>query len=158
MTTWSYAQQTTIEIDIMKKIDSHQRNIRFIFCGSPVTIDKRAAWGNNADNLQQGPNGAFLKMKNETEVSHLVQPNADKTAPVGWIQGDGPGLFHKEPIWVDEEVLQPGTVKPIMTLDGPIEYEVKTLSQVCYNDKGNLPNQEDSWVQSVEDIKKNYVF
>jgi hypothetical protein len=141
----------------MKLIESTQRNVAFVFCGSPLTIDKRASWGENDDNFQKAPNGAFLKMKSETEVSHLVQPNADKTAPVGWVPGDNLGQFHKAPIWVDEEILQPGTTKELSTIDGDIKYEVTAPSMVCYNDLNGKPNLNDAWVQSVEQIEKNYV-
>lgn len=43
------------------RVLSKQRNVRFIFCEDPITIDKRSSWGENSDNLQHGPNGAFLK-------------------------------------------------------------------------------------------------
>lgn len=140
-----------------KKIDSTQRNVRFVFCPSPVTIDKRGEWGDNAENMQKAPNGAFLKFSSATEVSHLVQPNEDKTAPVGWVVGDEPGMFHKAPIWVDEDVLQPGTTKELTTLDGDIEYDVTEPAMVCYNDLNGEPNTNDAWVQTVAQIKKNYV-
>lgn len=64
-------------------VKSRQRDVKFLWCGSPITIDKRNEWGTNGDNLQIALNGAFLKLKSDTEISHLVQPNEDKTAPVG---------------------------------------------------------------------------
>jgi hypothetical protein len=140
----------------MKKIDSNQRNVRFVFCPSPITIDKRSEWGNNDENFQKAPNGAFLKYSSDTEVSHLVQPNNDRTAPVGWIVGDEPGLFHKSPIWVDENILQPGTTKELSLLDGDFVYEVVEPSMVCYNDLDGQPNLNDGWVQKVSQISKNY--
>ena len=141
----------------MRKLQSKQRGVQFLFCKSPVTIDKRADWGDGADNLQKAPNGAFLKTSSPTEVSHLVKPNADKTAPIGWIPGSGPGLFDKLPIWVDDEnILQPGNVKKLKTADGEIEYTAKELSMVCYNDLNGAPNEADAWAQTVAAIKKNY--
>lgn len=143
----------------MRKLRSKQRDVQFLFCKSPVTIDKRSEWGDSADNLQQAPNGAFLKTSSPTEVSHLVQPNADKTAPIGWMPGSEPGLFDKLPIWVDDEnVLQTGAVKKLTTADGEIEYTAKESSMVCYNDLNGAPNEADVWVQTVAAIKKNYEF
>jgi hypothetical protein len=140
----------------MRKVESKQRSVLFVWCPSPVTIDKRAEWGKeNADNLQRAPNGAFLKMSSPTEVSHLVQPNADKTAPVGWVPSDGPGLFNKAPIWVDQ-ILRPGDFKHLRTLDGDIEYEIKEPSMVTYNDRDGKANLEDGWVQTVANLQKNY--
>ncbi len=141
----------------MRKLLSKQIGVHFLFCASPVTIDKRAEWGDSADNLQQAPNGAFLKTSSPTEISHLVQPNADKTAPIGWMPGSAPGLFNKLPIWVDDEyLLQVGEVKKLATADGEIEYTAKELSMVCYNDLNGTPNEADAWVQTVAAVKQNY--
>ncbi len=140
----------------MKRVLSKQTNVQFIFCPSPITIDKRAAWGSSHENLQHGPNGAFLKMKSVTEVSHLVQPNEDKTAPVGWVKGSSPGLFSKSPIWVGEE-LQAGTVKVLNTFDGQIHYEVKKPSFVCFNEPNGKVDDTDVWVQTKEELEKNYI-
>lgn len=96
-------------------------------------------------------------MKTETEVSHLVQPNADKSAPVGWVPGSGPGLFDKAPIWIDDKQPEVGSTVKMETLDGPIEYEVKEPSYVCYSGDADGPNKQDGWVQTVENVEKNYV-
>jgi hypothetical protein len=136
------------------RVLSKQRGVAFVFCADPVTIDKRKSWGENADNLQHAPNGAFLKMKSPTEVSHLVQPNDDKTAPVGWMPA-GDGLFDKLPIHILRRVEAGETVK-LQTLDGEITYEVKEPSAVVCNDKAGQPNEADSWVQDWSDIVKNY--
>lgn len=140
----------------MRRIQSKQQGVPFVFCPSPVTIDKRAAWGPDPINLQEAPNGAFLKMKSPTEVSHLVQPNKDKTAPIGWIPGNGPGLFDKNPIWIEDTVLQPGETKFVECRDGDKNYEVRELSVVCYNGDANGPDLTDGWVQTMADLKKNY--
>lgn len=141
----------------MTRILSKQVAVPFVFCPSPVTIDKRADWGDNADNFQNGPKGAFLKMKSPVLVSHLVQPKADKSAPVGWVQNPtGPGLFDKAPIWVEDETLEVGAVKNLNTADGPIQYEVKKPSRVCYNERDGAADPDDAWVQSVEELEKNY--
>jgi hypothetical protein len=142
----------------MKKVVSTQRGIAFVFCPSPITIDKRSEWGDAADNLQQGPNGAFLKMADAYTISHLVQPNETKTAPVGWVVGSEKGLFDKQPIWVDDvNVLTAGDVKKINTLDGPIRYTAKEPAMVCYNDVDGKPNLNDGWVQTLANLKKNYI-
>jgi hypothetical protein len=141
----------------MKKVVSTQRDVSFVFCPSPVTIDKRAEWGNSADNQQQGLNGAFLKMKDAYTVSHLVQPNDEKTAPVGWIEGKERGLYDKAPIWIDENILEVGETKAVVGFDGPITYSIKEPSMTCYNDVGGKPNLNDGWVQTLANLKKNYV-
>ena len=61
----------------MRRILSKQRDVRFFFCPSPVTIDKRAEWGNSADNHQQAPNGAFLKTSSDTEISMDFMSSTD---------------------------------------------------------------------------------
>ena len=139
----------------MKLITSKQVGVSFVHCGSPITIDKRADWGSNADNLQHGPNGGFLKMTG-LEVSHLVQPNADRTAPIGWRPGSAPGLYDKDPIFVSDEVLEPGTTKEVVGLDGTITYEIKEPSRLCYNDLSGEPNPNDAWVQTEKNLVKNY--
>lgn len=133
---------------------SKQRGVAFVFCPDPITIDKRFAWGENSDNLQHGPNGAFLKMKTPTVVSHLVQPNADRSAPVGWMRS-GDGLYDKLPIHVLRRV-DAGEVVELTTLDGPIKYEIKEPSAVVCNDIDGQPNHADSWVQKWSDVEKNY--
>ncbi len=142
----------------MRFVQSRQVSVAFVFCPSPIVIDKRAEWGQDPTNLQEAPNGAFLKMSSPTEVSHLVHPNADKSAPVGWVQGDGPGLFDKSPIWVEDEILQPGTTKLMQTLDGDLNYDINEPSVVCYNGDLNGPNLSDGWVQTIRNVEKNYDF
>lgn len=146
----------------MRYVTSKQVGVPFVFCPSPVTIDKRAAWGPMADNLQEAPNGAFMKMNKVSgkvdEVSHLVQPNVDKSAPVGWMAGAEVGLFDKLPIWVDEKVLQPGTKKEVNGLDGVMTYEVQEPSVVTYNGDESGPDLTDDWVQTVKNVQKNYNF
>lgn len=139
----------------MRRITSKQVNVRFVWCSSPITIDKRDEWGNAADNLQIAPNGAFLKMKGNTEVTHLVQPNADKTAPVGWIPGSEPGLFDKSPIYIGEYI-QAGDKITLRTLDGRVTYTATELSVVCANEKDGCPDLNDQWVQKISDVEKNY--
>ena len=138
----------------MKLIQSKQRGVKFAWCPSPITIDKRGEWGNSADNLQIGKDGAFLKINDDNSVSHLVQPNKDKTAPIGWIAARNG--YDKLPIWVADEVLEVGTIHKMSTADGPIEYSVTEPSRVCYNDDGSQPNMNDGWAQTEKNLTKNY--
>jgi hypothetical protein len=140
----------------MRLINSTQTGIRFAACKSPVTIDKSASWG--AGNRQEAPNGAFLKMDDAgLSVSHLVQPREDWSAPIGWVPTDQPGLYDKAPIWVTDEVLEAGVKVHIRTADGPIDYDVKEPSMVCYNSgPDGQPNREDGWVQTLANLEKNY--
>jgi len=144
----------------MKKIESKQRDVPFVFCNSPITIDKSASWGTSGDSFQVAPNGAFLKMSSATVVSHLVQPNADKTAPLGWVPGSGAGLFDKAPIWIEEEIRQAGTTINVRSADNAagMPYTVNEPSVVCYNDVDGKPNMEDGWVQTLVNIQKNYEY
>ena len=70
----------------MRRIESNQRNVEFIYCSSPVTIDKSSEWGEG--NLQNFPNGVFLKVKpeNNTIVTHGIEPNKLGDCPTGWIE------------------------------------------------------------------------
>ena len=142
-------------------LKSKQQNIQFVFCPSPITIDKRASWGDNESNFQHGPNGAFLKMVDSATVSHLVQPKDDLSAPIGWvptwIPTDQLGRFDKSPIWIDDTPIDRGEVT-LNTKDGTIVYTVTEPSYRCYNmlDDGN-PDLADSWIQTVRELDKNYI-
>lgn len=140
----------------MKRLLSLQRDVPFVWCSSPVIIDKRGDWGDDPNNLQNAPNGAFLKMKDPQTVSHLVQPNKDRSAPMGWVPGSWPGLFDKQPIWVAQEVIPPGTTKFVATQDGGMNYKFDVPSVFCCNDQNGQPNLADAWVQKVSDLQKNY--
>lgn len=141
----------------MKLIRSKQRNVAFILCKSGITIDKRDSWGDDPSNFQQAPNGAFLKMKNGTEVSHLVQINEKGDAPLGWVKGSIEGLFDKAPIWVSDQILNAGEMVPISTKDGNINYEVKEPSVKCYNcDAAGNVDLSDCWIQTLKNLRANY--
>lgn len=142
----------------MKQIPSKQIGVHFIYCADPITIDKRLAWGNDENNLQIGLNGAFLKMKDETTVSHLVQPNADKSAPVGWMKSAGIG-YDKLPIWVSEEVIPANTKFQLTTLDGLMVYSFDEDAVLCYNSQENGDaDYADAWPQKISEVKKNYFY
>lgn len=146
-------------------IESKQKFQKFSWCPHPVTIDKSKDWG--PGNMTEFPDGVFLKHDGSTgDVTHGVQPNADKTAPVGWIKSNLTAAlmvpstyqyFDKSPIWIEDETLKEDTV--VKTLDGVIEYKYDPLvaSVICYNGCANGPYMEDAWVQTVKNIEKNYV-
>ncbi|MFA7284634.1 MAG: hypothetical protein WC004_02325 [Candidatus Absconditabacterales bacterium] len=144
----------------MRKITSKQRDILFLLCKSPITIDKSAEWG--PGNSQLAPDGAFLKINEgeggKMDISHLVQPNPEKTAPIGWVSNGQPNRFDKAPIWVDQKILNAGETVALQTADGPINYQVTEASYLCYNDKEGMPNLQDSWVQTRKNLEKNYEF
>lgn len=141
----------------MKKLYSKQTDVRFIWCPDPITIDKRKSWGENSDNYQLASNGAFLKMKDGNTISHLVQPNEDKSAPIGWVKGSKDGYYDKSPIYIDEVVRNPGETVELATRDGLIRYEVKEPVYICYNEKDGGPDESDCWAQKVSDVEKNYL-
>ena len=97
-------------------------------------------------------------MSSETEVSHLVQPNEDASAPIGWVATDVPGRFDKAPIYIGDTIHTAGEVLELKTLDGDIKYEVKEDTVLCYNELNGEPNMKDVWPQPLAQIKKNYIF
>jgi hypothetical protein len=137
----------------MKKVKSKQV-AEFVFCKDPMTIDKRASWGDSPDNFRRAPNGAFLKLSGD-KVANLVQPNEDFSAPVGWIHVEGRN-FAKEDIWV-EEIEEGVTEVTLKTLDGPITYTISEPSVICYNGQDE-PNLKDCWIQTISNLKKNYEY
>ena len=141
----------------MKIATSKQKNVEFVFCPSPITIDKTASWG--PGNFQNGPEGAFLKINNDGSVSHLVQPNASKTAPIGWVKTDVPRLFNKMPIGVLQVLTEIGNTVDLSTKDGDMNYLIQEESYlVCnLNEDGITPNKEDSWVITKKELEKNYI-
>jgi hypothetical protein len=151
----------------MKKAISNQKSIRFVWCPKPVAIT--ASWG-----PQEAPDGAFLKLQDDfITVSHLVQPNADKTAPVGWKPmvepsvGVIPGFFDKNDIWVvtDEGdkfkksnrllILNNQEFK-LKNLDGDMTYNITEPSVIVCNDNNGEPNMDDAWVIKLAEFEKNY--
>jgi hypothetical protein len=137
----------------MRKVKSRQKKVKFSFCKAPVTIDKSASWG--PGNFQNFPDGVFFKHddKNSGVVTHGVQPNAEKTAPIGW-EKNAKGTFDKLPIWVDKKVITEGTVT-MQTKDGEINYEIKAPSCKVYNG-ADKPDLTDGWIMKVGELIKNY--
>lgn len=145
----------------MKLVTSKQTNVVFSWCPNPTTIDKSASWG--TDNLQEFPNGAFLKHDNHGVITHGVQPNEDQTAPVGWrplnscIDGNCPQTcYEKLPIWVHDETVYHESVVPLQTLDGLIKYKVTEPSVIVAQDENGNPSEKDIWIMTIADLKKNY--
>lgn len=148
------------ELLTMKLVQSTQKNVRFIFCPNPVTVDKSLEWGEG--NLQVAKEYAFLKLKNDGfTVANLVQSNKSKSAPVGWIRSseiDEIGFFNKKPILVDDSTIyQPGESVELETLDGKMKYSFDKSFVIVYNstDEGEL-DQKDCWAMTLENLKKNY--
>lgn len=141
----------------MKLVESNQKNVKFIFCPNPTTVDKSLEWG--PGNLQVAKDCAFLKLKNdEFTVANLVQSNESKTAPVGWIPTAEKGFFDKKPIFVDDtKVFQPSESVVLETLDGKMNYTLDKPYVIVYNstDEGEI-DQKDCWVMTLENLKKNY--
>lgn len=144
----------------MKKIESNQKNVRFVYCPDPITLDKSKSWGQG--NIQRADNGAFLKLTKEGTVSNLVQPNSDKSAPIGWIasrETQEKGFFDKKPIFLDDsKVFQPNEQISLDTLDGKMNYSLDKPFVIVYNttDKGEI-DQQDCWVMTLENLSKNYL-
>jgi hypothetical protein len=137
------------------KVESRQQSVNFSFCSHPVTIDKSAEWGPN--NIQNFPNGVFLKHESDlnSPITHGVQPNEDNTAPVGWKKNED-GTYKKKAIFL-YKILQPNQEVTIFTLDGAMDYQVNELSVICYNGDEE-PNLNDVYIQSIENLKKNYMY
>lgn len=131
-----------------------QMGVTFIKCEHPFTIDKSAEWGEG--NVQEFPNGGYLRIV-EGCVGWGVQPNADFTAPIGWVP-NGKGTFDKLPIWVQDFIYKPTGFLPLLTKDGFISYEVKTPTVIVYNCKNNRPDWQDSWAMPFADLVKRYSY
>lgn len=138
----------------MKKIKSLQKDIKFSYCPNPVTIDKSDEWGEG--NIQNFPNGVFLKHDEESDViTHGVQPNVgDNSYPEGW-EKQADGLFKKKDIWFIRE-LEVGSTINIDTLDGEINYQVTVPSSLVCQDKDGQPNEKDSSVIRNDQLNKSY--
>lgn len=134
-----------------KIIESKQKNITFIKCDHPFTIDRSKDWGEG--NLRQFPEGGWLRVDNG-KVSRGVQSNEENTAPVGWIKNEN-GTFDKENIYVIQE-LELGDHE-IDTMDGRMKYEVKEKSYLVCNLENNKPNLRDAWIMKEKDLVNNYI-
>ncbi|MBI4158131.1 MAG: hypothetical protein HY505_00705 [Candidatus Yanofskybacteria bacterium] len=139
-----YSEQAAQRSVRLLRVASHNRQARGVGTGPEQSPD-RAQWRVSENELA-------------TEVSHLVQSNEDKTAPIGWVPGNGPGLFDKAPIWIEDTVLQPGETKSMKTMDGDLNYEVKEPATVCYNGDASGPDLTDGWVQTLANLRKNYEY
>jgi hypothetical protein len=130
---------------------------KFFWCPDPVTIDKSSSWG--PGNFQTASDGAFLKWDDKKgRISHLVQPNAEKTAPIGWVPTSDPTIFLKSPIGVITRVEPPSDNLDILTKDGPISYVVTEPVYVVCNlwASDNSFDPTDCWVMKVSEFDKNY--
>lgn len=141
----------------MKRVESKQRGVTFLWCPNPITIDKSIEWGEG--NFQTALSGAFLKVNDGLVVSHPVQPNAECSAPLGWVQTEKDGVFDKCSIYVDtSKQYDYGDVVTLDTADGTIAYNVMEPSYICYNELDGNVDYSGPWVQTVKNIEKNYIF
>lgn len=138
----------------MRKVISKQKDVDFVFCPYPMTIDKSADWGEG--NIQVFPNGVFLKRNKAGIITHGVQPNQNGNAPVGWVLQSN-GFYTKQPIWY-LETLEGGRIKKIKTLDGTVNYKVKNRSVLVAQDKNNHPDLNDTWIIDLEIFNRDYHF
>lgn len=135
----------------MKKIIALQKNVTFVFCPHPVTIDKSKEWGEG--NYQDFQNGVFLKINYENGfISHGVQPSSDLKNPVGWIKTEG-NKFSKKDAWYIKE-LKPNTTETIETID----YEVKEPAVLLCQDLKGQANFKDMWVLPLRNFERFYRF
>ena len=140
-------------------VESTQKDVMFLHTDDPFTIDKSAEWGEG--NIQEFPDGGFVKASSQTQFSHGVQPREDTVfAPLGWIQGSEAGLYSKAPIAVNlATLLNEGDEVELHTKDGVMDYVVKEPSFYCYNvDADGVVDFSDVWVQSIRNLEKNYSF
>ena len=131
-------------------VTSKQNNVNFIYCSSPITIDKSKDWGGN--NLQVAET-AWLKLNSDNTVSHLVQDNGFESAPLGWFRNSN-GSFDKSPIYVII-ALETG-IHPVKTKDGDMDYNVTESSYLVCNLLSNKPDYNDCWVMTKKDLLKHY--
>lgn len=134
---------------------SKQKNVRFAYCDNPIILDKSKDWG--PGNKQVANHGCFLKLDDKAAVvSHLVQPNKDKSAPIGWTRTNKPGYFDKNDICVLRE-LSSGEKVMLNTKDGKINYVANGPSYiVCNTDSRGYPDTSDPWVISKPELEKSY--
>lgn len=145
---------------VFTKVNSRQTEVVFSWCPHPVTIDKSEDWGKGS--MQHFPNGVFLKHDTHGNVTHGVQPNEDKTAPVGWVPShtciDIPcakTCYDKSPIWASVAIAESGKIR-LDTIDGFVEYEIKEPSCVVAQDDNGKPSETDRWVMTIRELQKSY--
>lgn len=145
----------------MKQYKSKEGTRKFGWLGFPCSF---TTWGSK----WEFPNGAFIShvgsnaINDTPEFSHGVQPNADKTAPVGWKPTEFPGTFEKMDIWSDGVIVDPEIVSVITVccLDAPNgtkNYEVEEPSIITFNSNNDgSPNFADGWLQSLKGFESKY--
>jgi hypothetical protein len=122
-----------------------------IFAADPVTIDKSAEWGEG--NLQNFPDGVFLQIPHDT-VTHGVQPNNDKTAPIGW-HHTGNSLYGKNDIIAE---ITTDTVVTLITRDGDMIYDNPDKNGwICYNIVDGMRDHTDPWFVTNEKFQQLYI-
>lgn len=143
---------------MFKLVRSRQRGVEFIFCPYPVTVDKRKSWGDSPQNVQEFPNGVYLKTDSTGNISHGVQPNdTDGKSPLGWSSTEDPRRFDKLDIWIDDTVIPAMSVTSVKGKDGFMKYEFEEPSYLCHNcnPDGGI-DLDDGWVSKVPSVTKDY--
>ena len=135
----------------MKRYRSLQPPARFVRFTSPMVLDRSAEWGPGS--VQSFPNGAFLRLRSNDEVSHGIQPNEDFSAPVGWEPTAKRGLFRKKDISA-ERIEGSGSIV-ITTLDGPVSCPLPCYLCANLNYHGE-PDPHDRWPRPVAEFEAAY--
>lgn len=117
-----------------------------------MTLDKSSSWG--PENVQHFPNGCFLQVNDRGEVTHGVQANPGKNAPVGWHHVGGE-FFEKDLVWAEHRT--ESTVR-LTTLDGPMVYQnPEADGYVLYNTTPTGdPDLRDPWFVPAEKFHRIY--
>lgn len=144
----------------LKKLHSTQLSVRFSWLDAPTTIDMSEKWGKNS--VQIFNDGVFLKHDEEGRVTHGVQPNKDRTSPIGWEKCNSDGNFYRKlPVWVDlDNLIDPKIIKKpyarIKTLDGDMDYKLDEIFVKVYQDNNGQPNLKDIWLIPLRELKSLY--
>jgi hypothetical protein len=116
---------------------------------------KHPNWGLNAK--QKFKEGCFMKVYNTGIVSVGVQPNKDKTSPVGYTKLKN-GKFIKNNIII-VKYLKANQRILLKTLDGWIFYNITEPSViVAQTDENNCANLNDVWKKTISSLKKDYYY
>lgn len=130
------------------------------WCGDPICIDKSGDWG--VGNTQTHPNGAWVQINKDGEVSHLVADASQDvdggltTSPVGWTRVLGSyNAFVKNHIWA---VQIPDRKVHLSTLDGDMIYDnPNSDGWVLYNTNAiGEPDFSDPWFMTYKEFTETY--
>lgn len=146
-------------MSILKKAISKYRPTIHIWCPMPMTIDMSAKWKSEG-NVQEFPNGCFVQINSEGEVSHGVQPY--KGNPVGWEKVSDNTYVKTQPIMyevITDLVVKVKTADNVgdnfMTHDNPTQDGYMVYNTILNEEEEFVANPNDKWFMSkVEFIEK----